>query len=70
MCLAACYWASVSKVVFAATSHDLADYGFRDLAIYGELALRIEQRSIREEADDDELRQGAVVAVRDWAQRH
>jgi guanine deaminase len=70
MCLAACYWASVSKVVFAATSHDLADYGFRDLAIYGELALPIEQRSIREEADDDELRQGAVVAVRDWAQRH
>jgi tRNA(Arg) A34 adenosine deaminase TadA len=24
MCLAACYWASVPRVVFAATSHDLA----------------------------------------------
>ena len=70
MCLAACYWASVSRVVFAATSYDLAECGFRDLAIYSQLGLPIEHRSIQEDANDEELRQGAVIAVRDWAQRH
>jgi tRNA(Arg) A34 adenosine deaminase TadA len=70
MCLAACYWASVSRVVFAATSHDLAEWGFRDLAIYRELGLPAEHRSIREDADEKDLRQAAVSAVREWAQRH
>ncbi|HET6193012.1 MAG TPA: nucleoside deaminase, partial [Trebonia sp.] len=31
MCLAACYWASVPRIVFAATSRDLAEYDFQDL---------------------------------------
>jgi tRNA(Arg) A34 adenosine deaminase TadA len=70
MCLAACYWACVSRVVFAATSHDLAECGFRDLAIYRELGLPIAHRSIQEDADEEELRQGAVSAVRDWTPRH
>jgi guanine deaminase len=69
MCLAACYWASISRIVFAATSHDLAEYDFQDLAIYAELGLPAERRSMREDAGEDELRQDALVAVRDWAQR-
>jgi hypothetical protein len=28
MCLVACYWAQISRVVYAATSHDVATYGF------------------------------------------
>jgi guanine deaminase len=49
MCLAACYWASISRIVFAATSHDLAEYDFQDLAIYTELRLPAEGRSMRED---------------------
>jgi guanine deaminase len=69
MCLAACYWASVPRVVFAATSHDLAERGFTDLAIYHELRLPPGCRSIREDAGGEELRGDAVTAVQEWAQR-
>jgi guanine deaminase len=53
MCLAACYWASVPRVVFAATSRDLAGYDFQDLAFYTELGLPAERRSMREDADGE-----------------
>ena len=69
MCLAACYWASVPRVVFAATSRDLAGYDFQDLAFYTELGLPAGRRSMREDADREELRQDALLAVQDWAQR-
>jgi guanine deaminase len=68
MCLAACYWASIPRIVFAAATRDLADYDIRDLAIYTELGLPAERRSIREDAGEEELRQDALQAVRDWAQ--
>jgi tRNA(Arg) A34 adenosine deaminase TadA len=38
MCLTACYWAQVSRIVFGATSYDVATYGFEDLQLYRELA--------------------------------
>jgi len=69
MCLAACYWASIPRVVFAATSHDLAEYDFQDLAIYVQLGQSAQRRSMREDADEEELRQDALTVVRDWAQR-
>jgi guanine deaminase len=69
MCLAACYWASVPRVVFAATSRDLAGYDFQDLAFYSELGLPAERRSMREDADREEVRREALLAVQDWAQR-
>lgn len=69
MCLAACYWASISRVVFAATSHDLAEYDFQDLAIYAQLRQPAQSRLMREDADEEELRQDALTVVRDWAQR-
>ena len=68
MCLAACYWASVPRVVFAATSLDLAGYDFPDLAFYTELGLPAERRSMREDADGEEIRREALLAVQDWAQ--
>jgi guanine deaminase len=70
MCLAACYWASVSRVVFAATSHDLAECGFRDLGIYRELGLPAEHRSIRQDAGEQEIRRDAVMALQAWGRRH
>jgi tRNA(Arg) A34 adenosine deaminase TadA len=69
MCLAACYWASVPRVVFAATSYDLAERGFTDLAIYHELGLPPGYRSIREDANGEEFRKDAVMAVREWTRR-
>ena len=69
MCLAACYWASIPRIVFAATSRDLVEYDFQDLAIYTELGLPAGRRSMREDADEEGLRQDALMAVRDWAQR-
>ena len=69
MCLAACYWASIPRVVFAATSRDLAGYDFQDLAFYTELGLPAERRSMREDADREEVRREALLAVQDWAQR-
>jgi guanine deaminase len=68
MCLAACYWASVPRVVFAATSRDLAGFDFQDLAFYTELGLPPGRRSMREDADREELRQAALLAVQDWSQ--
>ena len=69
MCLAACYWASVTRVVFAATSQDLAGYDFPDLAIYAEFGLPAACRAVREDAAGEELRQDALTAVREWAVR-
>jgi tRNA(Arg) A34 adenosine deaminase TadA len=69
MCLAACYWASVPRVVFAATSRDLVEYDFQDLAVYTELGLPAGRRSMYEDADNEDLRQDALAAIRDWAKR-
>jgi tRNA(Arg) A34 adenosine deaminase TadA len=33
MCLIACYWARLPRVVYGATSHDVATYGVRGLAV-------------------------------------
>jgi tRNA(Arg) A34 adenosine deaminase TadA len=68
MCLATCYWASVPRVVFGATSRDLAGYDFQDLAFYTELSLPAERRTLREDADREELREDALLAVQEWAQ--
>jgi hypothetical protein len=55
--------------VFAATSRDLAEYDFQDLAFYRQLRLLAGSRSMREDADEGELQQDALAAVRDWAHR-
>jgi guanine deaminase len=69
MCLAACYWACVPRVVFAATTNDVADSGQRDLAIYTEIRLPAEHRSMQEEACEYDLRHDAVSVLQDWARR-
>jgi guanine deaminase len=66
MCLVACYWARLPRLVFAATSHDVATSGFEDLQLYRELTLQREQRSLREDTADGDLRQEAAAALRAW----
>ena len=68
MCLIACYWARIPRLVYAATSYDVATYGFEDLQFYRELTLPREQRSIREHPADDEFREKAAAELRAWTQ--
>jgi tRNA(Arg) A34 adenosine deaminase TadA len=69
LCLAACYWAQVPRLVFAATSHDVATYGFEDLQFYRELAHSAENRSLREDSADRPSRERAVEVLREWADK-
>jgi guanine deaminase len=67
MCLIACYWARLPRVVYAATSYDVATYEFEDLQFYRELTRPNDQRSIQEDAADGELREAAAAGLRAWA---
>lgn len=66
MCLAACYWAGVERVVHAAAVEDAAACGFEDAAYYRQLALPKPQRELRIDAADEQLRAEAVSALRRW----
>lgn len=67
MCLAACYWARVPRLVFGATTQDVATNGFEDLQYYRELALTNDHRTLREDASDEVQRQQASAVLRAWA---
>jgi tRNA(Arg) A34 adenosine deaminase TadA len=69
MCLAACYWARLPRLVFAATSKDVATSGFEDLQLYRELALQRDQRALREDTAGGDLRGEAASALRAWADK-
>lgn len=47
MCIGAIYWSRPKAVYFAATKHDAADAGFDDHFIYEQIALPLEERSIK-----------------------
>ncbi|MET9292444.1 nucleoside deaminase [Streptomyces sp. NPDC003077] len=66
MCLAACYWARLPRLVFGATSNDVAISGFEDIQFYRELAYPIERRFLREEAADGSLRAEATGVLQGW----
>jgi guanine deaminase len=69
MCLVACYWARIPRVVFGATSHDVATYGFEDLQFYRELTYPVVGRFLQEDAADDGQRQDAAAVLRSWAEK-
>jgi guanine deaminase len=65
MCLSACMWAQVSRVVFAATTQDTSVCGFEDSEFYQDLARPLENRVFVEVLDAG-LRPLAVEALRSW----
>lgn len=67
MCLAACYWARIPRIVFGATSYDVATHGFEDLQLYRELAQPRDRRSLREDHAGESLRGQAADVLRAWA---
>jgi guanine deaminase len=69
MCLIACYWAQIPRVVFGATSHDVATYGFEDLQFYRELTRPAGQRAIQEDPAGEDLRETAAAGLRAWAEQ-
>ena len=66
MCLVACYWARLPRLVIGATSHDVATNGFEDLQLYRELTYPSERRQIREEFAGPELQRQAADVLRSW----
>jgi tRNA(Arg) A34 adenosine deaminase TadA len=67
MCLTACYWARAPRVVFGATSYDVATCGFEDLQLYRQLTLPARKRTVQEDTADDSLRKDAADILRAWA---
>jgi tRNA(Arg) A34 adenosine deaminase TadA len=68
MCLAACYWARIGRVVHAATIHDAARHGFSDAHYYAELALPPERRALRMSSGGPEIRAHALTVLDDWTE--
>lgn len=69
MCLTACYWARIPRLVYGATSHDVANYGFEDLQLYRELNQPAERRYLREDSASEALRAEAAAVLSSWAER-
>jgi guanine deaminase len=46
MCLAACYWAQIPKIYYAATSTDGSNFGFDDAMIFQEICRSEQERKI------------------------
>lgn len=67
MCLVACYWARIPRLVYGASSHDVATYGFEDLQLYRELALPQADRVLSGETPDGTIKADAVSVLKAWA---
>jgi tRNA(Arg) A34 adenosine deaminase TadA len=63
MCLAAAYWARLSRVVFANDRHDAAAIGFDDESLYREIGLPPEARTLPTE---HRPHAGARQVFADW----
>lgn len=63
MCLAACYWAHLDRIYFAANAEDAARAGFDDAFLYRELALPVGERSLHAE---EMLREEAQAGFAAW----
>jgi tRNA(Arg) A34 adenosine deaminase TadA len=56
MCLAACYWANLEAVYFAASVDETAKFGFEDKVLYKELTQAFDERQlpiVQVRCDDD-----------------
>lgn len=67
MCLVACYWARIPRVVCGASSLQVAQNGFEDLQLYRELQLQADARSLRVEIATDDLSAKAAGVLQAWA---
>jgi tRNA(Arg) A34 adenosine deaminase TadA len=68
MCLTACYWARIPRLMFGANSHDVAMAGFEDLQLYRELAGPESARSLKEKPANSTLRDQALRILKAWGE--
>jgi len=68
LCLAACLWAQVPRIIFAASTTDIAMHGFEDMQFYRELALPLELRSVQEISAGGAENLEAVSVLTEWVQ--
>ena len=66
MCLAACYWARLTRIVFAASASDAASAGFDDVYIRQELGMEKDQRQL---SMDQGLRDEAQEVFSLWQEQ-
>ncbi len=66
MCLAAIYWARISKLYYANTSEDAADIDFDDAFLYREIVLDEAHRSLPSERI---LGEEAIEVFREWCEK-
>jgi guanine deaminase len=67
MCLVACYWARIPRLMFGANSHDVGMAGFEDLQLYRELAGPVSARSLKEQPAGPALRDQALRILKAWS---
>ncbi|HET9169987.1 MAG TPA: nucleoside deaminase [Actinospica sp.] len=67
MCLAACLWARIDRVVHAAHVADSTEYGFDDEDFYRQLRLPARDRSLPAEPADPPWRDAAVAVFESWS---
>jgi guanine deaminase len=67
MCLVACYWARIPRLVYSASSHDVGTYGFEDLQFYRELTVESNLRTLRVDSASGPLRDQATAVLKAWA---
>ncbi|MFJ2645851.1 nucleoside deaminase [Streptomyces sp. NPDC087420] len=66
MCLAACLWARIPRLVYGADSLDVARNGFEDVQFYRELALPTEHRNVIIEAQSTKQHEPALKVLTAW----
>ncbi|MFD4124124.1 nucleoside deaminase [Streptomyces rubiginosohelvolus] len=66
MCLAACLWARIPRLIYGASSLDVARSGFEDVQFYRELAQPTERRTIIAETAGNALHGQALEVLTAW----
>lgn len=67
LCLTACYWAGITRLVYAATVADSAAFGFQDEFYYQQLTLASADRTVLDEVRVSGIqRTRAVRALSAW----
>jgi tRNA(Arg) A34 adenosine deaminase TadA len=66
MCLSACYWARIGRIVYGNTCEEAKAIGFDDSLIYEEVSKPMEERSLPMEQI---RRQDSMKAFQMWAEK-
>jgi guanine deaminase len=69
MCMAALYWARISKLYYCCVPEDAAAYGFDNVSLASELAKPLSQRTLMPAEQIADLRPEALAAYKAYVER-